>query len=90
MISDEDFHRLEHKVDEIMGYFRNLSLARQGDKEALQMVNNFVPQQPNEPRPCPVCTKIVTISPDTKFDATGALIANGLKRNCNCKVITIK
>lgn len=91
MISDEDFHRLEHKVDELLARERMKSMASQGDHEAIQAVSNFVPQQANEPRVCPVCTHIVTVGPDPKFDATtGALLASGLRRNCNCKVITVK
>lgn len=90
MSIEEAIYRMEHKLDEILGYVRNSSMARQGDQQALQAVTNFVPQQANEPRVCPVCTHIVTIGPDPKFDATGALIATGLKRNCNCKVVTVK
>lgn len=90
-MTDEDFHRLEHKVDELIGYLRNSSLARQGDIEALNSVANFVPSQPNESdRVCPVCTHIVTITPDPKFDPTKGILAGALKRNCNCKVITVK
>lgn len=90
-MTDEDFHRLEHKVDELISYLRNSSLARQGDREAFNSVANFVPTQPNEERPCPVCNHIVSITQEPKFDPISkSLLAPGLKRNCNCKVITIR
>ncbi len=90
-MNDEILHRIEHKLDEIVSYLRNSSLAKQGDREALSAVDNFVPSMPNQERVCPVCTHIVTISPEPKIDPISKLVVgNTLKRNCGCHVVTIR
>jgi hypothetical protein len=37
-MNDEILHRIEHKLDEIISYLRNSSLAKQGDREALSAI----------------------------------------------------
>ena len=53
-MNDEILHRIEHKLDEVLTYLRNSSLARQGDSEARAAVDNYVPALPNQERVCPV------------------------------------
>ncbi len=90
-MNDEILHRIEHKLDEVLTYLRNSSLARQGDVEARASVDNYVPTHPNQERICPVCTHVVTITPDSRIDPlTKTIIPGMLKRNCGCQVLTVR
>ena len=91
-MNDEILHRIEHKLDAVLTYLRNSSLARQGDSEARAAVDNYVPALPNQERVCPVCTHFVTITPDPQINpVTKTLITGALKRNCGCpSVVTVR